>query len=80
MAHEAGCMTIMEGIAKGLGALIRWVKNTGDMLDKEITVSTPFLNGKVLDVDVTGPSSRFVLIDHGNGGLVVNIQRGWVGR
>ena len=35
---------------------------------------SPFLNGKVLDIDMSCPRCRSVFVHHGNGGLVVDMH------
>jgi hypothetical protein len=72
-------MTGMKGPTKGFGFLVRGIQNAGEVADNDQAISTPFLNGKVLDVNVPGPRSGAVLVDHVNGRTIVNVDLGGTG-
>ena len=58
-----------------LGTSISAVDDTRNMVKFDQTTLSPFLNGEVLNVDVTRTSGRLVLVDHGDGGHVVDVDR-----
>jgi hypothetical protein len=60
----------MQRPAKSLGSLISGIHNTRDMEQSNKLVCTPFLNRKMLDINMPTTRRRFILIDHGDGGQV----------
>ena len=76
VTHGATGMATMELRAKSFGGLVSWVEGAWKEGDNEITAGAPFLNGEVLDVNMASTDSGTAVIDHGNGGLVVNVNDG----
>ena len=74
VAHGTAGMTGMEGPAKGFGFLVHRVQDAGEVADNDQTVGTPFLNGKVLYINVRGPRSGVVLVDHVDRPTIVNVD------
>ena len=74
MAHRAADMATVEDPAKCFGQSVRGVDRAGDMLQNKVALILPFLNGKMLDVDMPGAGRGFGGIHHEDSGLVVLIQ------
>ena len=77
MTHGTPNMTLVEDPSKGLGERIRGVDDPRNVLQDDIAVLFPFLDGEVLDVNVPGPRGRPGGVDHQDGRLVVLVQLGW---
>ena len=71
VAHGTSDMTRMESPAKGLGASIRRVDDARDVVKNDDGTSSPFLDGVVLNIDVTTTSSGLVFVDHGDSSFVI---------
>jgi hypothetical protein len=52
MAHHAAGVTVVKPPTKSFGKGIGHVDDACNMLHENITISAPFLNGKVLDIDL----------------------------
>lgn len=52
MAHQSAGMAMVESRAEGLGERVGGIDDTRDMLENDCTVHLPFLDGKVLDIDM----------------------------
>jgi len=74
VTHGATDVSGMEGPTEGLGLCIRGIEDAGNVLHGDDATSLPFLNRKVLDVDMTGASSRLVFVDHHDCREVVLIE------
>ena len=76
MAHGMMSMVSKKGPAKCLGSMVSNIDDARDMMhDDDDTMTLPLLNGKMLDVNVSGIRSGLAFIDHGNGGDIVFIER-----
>ena len=64
----------MKNPTKGLGEVITGVQDAGQMTHEDFFLGAPFLDGKVLDFDMTSAWRRAVLIDHVEGCLVVDVE------
>ena len=72
MSHAAVGVTGMQDPFKRFGEIIAGIKNPRMMLHDEIFLLTPFLGGKILDVDVLSMGSGAFLIDHMESCHVIN--------
>ena len=77
MAHSTTSMASKKGPAKGFGSMVSDIDDARDMMHNDETATLPLLNGKMLNVDVSGVRSGFAFIDHGNGGDIVFVE--WCG-
>ena len=68
-------MTRVKRPSQGLGELVAVVDDPRQMMHLHNAALTPLLNSKVLDVDVAGARRRVAFVDHGDGGLIVNVER-----
>ena len=67
-------MTRVKNPTESLGACICRVDGGRDVEHANDTPGAPFLNGKVLNVDLTRLISWAIFIDHSNGCLIVLID------
>ena len=74
MAHDAAGMALMEDPAERLGKIIRGVDDAGDVSHYNVTSFFPILDGKVLDVNVSGSLGRYFCVDHVDGRHIVFIN------
>ena len=74
MAHRATDMAAVEDPAERFGQSIRGVDRARDMLQNNIALIFPFLNGKMLDVNMPGADRGFGGIHHEDSRFVVLIQ------
>ena len=65
----------MEDPAERFGEVIRWVENSSNMVHDNILGVLPVLNGKVLDVNVTGALGRDLRVDHVDSRHIVFVDR-----
>ena len=72
MAHGMMSMASKKSPAKCFGSMVSNVDDAGDVMDDAMML--PLLNGKMLNVNVSGIRSGFAFIDHGNGRDVVFIE------
>jgi hypothetical protein len=77
VAHGTASMTGKESPAKRFGSMVGNVDDAGDVTHDDDTTALPFLDGKVLNVDVSRVGSRFAFVDHRNSGNVVLVERCW---
>ena len=75
MAHGTMSMACKKGPAKCLGSMVSDIDDARDMTHDDETTTLPLLNGKMLNVDVSGIGSRLAFVDHGNGGDIVFVER-----
>lgn len=76
VSHGTTSMAGVEDPAKNLGGLIRHVDSGRNVLHLDVPSTLPFLDSKVLNVDVTGTRSGLPTVDHVNGSLVVFMKNG----
>ena len=62
-------MASMENPTKSFRQIITIVDDTGTVSDDYLSFITPFLIGKILDVDVVRTSCGSVFVDHCNHGV-----------
>ena len=74
MAHDAACMAFMEDPSQRLSQIVRAIDGARDEIQNNVTSIFPVLDGKVLDVNVTGTLSGNLSVDHIDSGLVVQVQ------
>ena len=65
----------MQYPAEGLGEIVRWANDSRNMMHSKILLRFPFLNGKMLDINVTGSFSRDTIINHDDSRNIVTIYR-----
>ena len=71
MSHQAAYMTEMQRWSESLRERVGRVDNARDVAQYDVTVRFPFLNRKVLYVNVTRPRCGTTGIDHENSSLVI---------
>lgn len=76
VAHHTTAMSVVQNPTKCFGKSVTGVDDTGTMMAGNVD-TFPFLNRKPLDVDVSCTGSRFALVDHGNGGFIVDMHGSW---
>ena len=76
MAHESTHMTMTESRPKRFGEGIGRVHNTWNVFQNNFAIRLPFLNRKVLNVDMPRSRRRALGVDHEDGGRIVFIQCG----
>jgi len=64
VTHDAARMARMKHPSKGLGEIIRWIDYTRDVLQNYFANVFPILNGKRVNINVTGTLSRNLSVDH----------------
>ena len=74
MAHDPAGMAFMEDPTKGFGEIIGWVEYSRDKTHDNVASFFPILDGKVLDINVTGALSGDTGVDHIDGRLIVLID------
>ena len=77
MTHEAANMTMMKRGSKRFRQGIRGVDDTRNVRKNNLIRCLPFLEGKMLDVDMTSARRGTTRINHQDGGSVVFKQRSW---
>jgi hypothetical protein len=77
VAHSMADMPWVEDPAESLHSCISRVDGRVDVAELDLTASFPFVDGIPLYVDMARAGSGPVLIDHGNGFLVVFINERW---
>ena len=75
MAHGMMSMASKKSPAKCFGSVVGNVDDAGDVMHDDDATMLPLLNGKMLNVDVSGIRSGLALIDHGNGRDVIFVKR-----
>ena len=77
MPHASPGVTSMQHPAKGLGQSIGGIEKAGKVFHDDVTFLAPFLNGKVLRLDMASLRRGPVLAGHLKGREVVDEQLGW---
>ena len=77
MAHTATSMLGEQHPTESLGEAIAGVDDSRKVLHNDIPLFAPFLNGEMLDLDMTRPRSGSGFVDHIERGNIVNQQTGW---
>ena len=77
MAHGMASMANKKSPTKCLGSVVGNVDDAGDVMHDNDAMMLPLLDGKMLNVDVSGIRSGFAFVDHGNCRDVVLIERCW---
>ena len=78
VTHEAVGVTMMERSTQRFGEGIGRVDDAGDMFQDNFALGFPFLNGKVLDVDVARARCRAARVDHEDSSSVVFVENGGI--
>ena len=73
MAHSTMEVTRMELEGERFSSGIRRIDRSRDMCEQDVAIRAPFLNGKMLDVDVTSTRCWTIVVDHGDSSLVVDV-------
>jgi len=73
--HKPTGMARVEKPAQGLGEIIGRVIDTRNMEKHDIASFFPILNGKMLDVNMSGARGRATRINHLDGGNVIFVER-----
>ena len=76
MSHATASMARVEHPTKSFGHVVTQVDDTWAVTQNDVALVAPFLNGKMLDLDVASTRSGTRFIDHGNRSLIVNEERG----
>ena len=79
VTHQTSDMSMVQSRSEGLGEGISRVHNPGNVRDVNLATGFPFLDSKMLDVDVTGPGSRSISVNHEDRGGIVFVQCGRLG-
>lgn len=75
MSHQAADVTGVKDPSERLGVSIAWIDDARDVVHLDVPISSPLLDGEMLDINVSRARRGSVLIDHGDGGLVVYVER-----
>ena len=78
MTHHAAHVSGMENPTEWLGKGIRRVDDSRDVAHNDIARCFPVLDGKVLNVNVSGAIRRNVVVDHEDSRHIVFVD--WSGR
>jgi hypothetical protein len=74
MTHQTSGMARVKDPTNTFGEGVTWIEDTAEVGEEDMASLAPVLNGKVLDVDMARAFSRFVGVDHLDGGLVVLVK------
>jgi len=74
VAHSSARMTSVQLRAQSFGGLVGGIQRSREMRDHDLLAHAPFLDSKVLNVDVARAGGRLVLVDHGNSSHVVHME------
>ena len=77
MTHGTTGMASEKGPAKCFGSMVSDIDDARDVTHNDEATTLPLLNGKMLNVDVSGIRSGLAFIDHGNGRDIVFVE--WCG-
>ena len=77
MSHTAAGMTSMQHTPKSLGKIITGIHRSGEMFHDKVALFAPFLNGKVLDLDVSSTRRGPRFVDHMQRCKIIDQQTGW---
>ena len=75
MSHATTGMSSMKNPTKGLRKIVTDIQNARAVTKNDVSFVAPFLDGEVLDLDVSSTRSGTGLVDHGNCSLIVNEKR-----
>ena len=75
VSHTTSGMAGEEHPRQGFRESVAAVHDARKVLHDDVLGLSPFLNGEMLNLDVTCSGSRSRLIDHGQGSLVVDVHR-----
>ena len=79
VTHGTTDMAGMENPAKSFGGGIGNIDGSMNVDHFDDATGAPFLNSKVLDVDMARAFGRAVFVDHGDGSLIVFVKRSRAG-
>ena len=74
MTHGAADMTRVKNPAKSFGGGIGNIDGGGDVYHANDTAGAPFLDCKMLDVNVARALGGAVLVNHSDGGLIILVE------
>jgi len=75
VTHTSSSMAMVKDPSEGFSSLVRSIQYASNMEEADYLLGSPLLNSEVLDVDMTRPRRRLVLVDHIDGSLVINVER-----
>ena len=78
MAHDATCMSLMEHPSQRFGEIVAWVDHTRDMTKDDVALLLPFLDSKVLNINVSRTIGGGSCIDDLDCRHVVLTDRRWL--
>ena len=64
----------MKNPAESFGQIITGIDNPRDVFHDNLSLSLPFLDSEILDLNVTGMSSGPIFVDHCSGSIIVHVQ------
>ena len=76
MSHSSAAVSRVQDPAKSFRQVVTEVDDTWAVTQDDVALVAPFLDGEVLDLDMPSARSGTGFVDHGNGSLVVNEERG----
>ena len=74
VAQSTTDMAIVKQSSKWFGTGITRINRTSNMKQKKFVTGTPFLDGKMLDINMASTGSRAGVINHSNGSLIIHIH------
>ena len=74
MTHTAARMLRVKDQTESFGQIITGIDNSWDVLHDKLFPGLPFLNGEIMDFNMTG--TRGVFVDYCNGCFIVNVVLG----
>ena len=77
MFHAAASMTGMWDPSKRFGEIVTGIEDPSKMLHDEMLLLAPFLDGKMLDVDLPSMGSGVFLMEHVESWHIINKQVCW---
>ena len=78
MSHVAEAMAEVKGRTEGFGTVVAGIDRARLVEEGDVTLAVPFLDGKPLDVDMAHTRSGTFVIDHEDGGHVIDANAGGV--
>ena len=79
MAHCSTRMTVVENPTERFCQIVSGVEDSRYVANDEVASFFPFLDGEVLDVDMSRAFGRDASVDHVDGGFIVVVDDGGVG-
>ena len=73
MAHEASAVACMKDPTEWLRKVVGWVEDAGYVVEEDVTIVFPILNGEKLDIDMADTLRWDAGVDNLDGSLVVNV-------